>query len=125
MKIAFFPGFTILLCILTITSTVSEIFHMSNGKDVHVSKHLVNAPERNNESAVADISHNTNKFELATKSFTTNVEKNQRGKGSNGGGVVRQPRNSAATLKQPSIYMLTTYVISSLLLLLVLPFVIP
>ncbi|KAL3343375.1 hypothetical protein AABB24_027085 [Solanum stoloniferum] len=118
MKIAFFPCLTILLCILTVTSRASEISH-------NVSKHLVSAPERNSESHVADISDNTNKFELTTKNFAPDVEKNQRGKGSNGGGsMARQPRNSAVTLKQPSISMSTTCIISSLLLLLVLPFVI-
>ncbi|WMV21982.1 hypothetical protein MTR67_015367 [Solanum verrucosum] len=109
MKIAFFPCFTILLCILTVTSRASEISH-------NVSKHLVSAPERNSESDVADISDNTNNFELSTKNFAPDVEKNQRGKGSNGGGsMARQPHDSAVTLKQPSISMSTTCVISSLL----------
>ncbi|MCE3215147.1 hypothetical protein HAX54_000995 [Datura stramonium] len=126
MKIAFFPCLAILLCILTVTSRASEISHMSKYRDVHVSKHLVSAPERNSESAVADTSDNTNKFELATKNFIQDVEKNQRGKGSNGGGsIVRQPRTSAVTLKRPSIPMSTNHVIFSLLLHLVLHFVIP
>ncbi|XP_055825955.1 uncharacterized protein LOC129894336 [Solanum dulcamara] len=122
MKIAFFSCLAILLCTLTVISRASEISHMTKKRDLHVSKHLVSAPERNSESAVADTSDNTNKFELPTKNFTPDVEKNQRGKGSNGGGsIARQPRNSAVTLKQPSISMSTTYV---LLLTLVLPFVI-
>lgn len=125
MKIAFFPCLTILLYILTVTSRASEISHMSKKKDVHVSKHLVSAPERNSESEVAGISDNTNKYELPTKNFRPDVEKNQRGKGSNGGGnMARQPHNSAVTLKQLSISLSTTCIISSLLLLLVLPFVI-
>ncbi|KAG5618737.1 hypothetical protein H5410_018561 [Solanum commersonii] len=59
----------------------SEISH-------NVSKHLGSAPERNSESYAADISDNTNKFELPTKNFSPDVEKNQRGKGSNGGGMI-------------------------------------
>ncbi|CAN4088600.1 unnamed protein product [Withania somnifera] len=125
MKIALFPSLAILLCILTVRSGASEISHMSKKRDVHVSEHLVSATERNSESAVADISGNTNKFELATMNVIPDVERNQRGKGSNGGGsIVRQPRNSAVTLYRPSISMSTTYVISSFFLLLVLPFVI-
>ncbi|KAJ8553562.1 hypothetical protein K7X08_024240 [Anisodus acutangulus] len=113
MKIAFFPCLAILLCALAVTS-----------RGFHVPKHLAGVPGRNSESAVADISGNTNKFELATKDFIPDVEKNQRGKGANGGGsLARQPRTSAVTLKRPS--MSTTSLISSLILLLVLPFVIP
>ncbi|XP_060205283.1 uncharacterized protein LOC132633086 [Lycium barbarum] len=128
MKIAFFSCLSILLCILTVTSRASEISDISDNKDVHVSKHLASAPERSNESTVADISGNTVKFELASKDFIADVEKNQRGKGANGGGsITRQPRtkSSAVMLKRPSISMSTTYVISSLPLLLVLLFVIP
>uniref|UniRef100_M1B4C6 Uncharacterized protein n=1 Tax=Solanum tuberosum TaxID=4113 RepID=M1B4C6_SOLTU len=73
-----FPGLGHIL--YKVTSRASEISH-------NVSKHLVSAPERNSESYVADISDNTNKFELPTKNFAPDVEKNQRGKGSNGGGT--------------------------------------
>ncbi|KAF3624168.1 hypothetical protein FXO38_30401 [Capsicum annuum] len=93
MKIAFFPCLAILLCILTVTTRAHEISHTSKNRDFHVSKHLVSAPKRNSASAVADISGNINKFELETNSFIPDVEKNQRGKGSNGGGsIARQPR---------------------------------
>ncbi|KAM3246404.1 endoplasmic reticulum chaperone BIP1 [Capsicum annuum] len=120
MKIAFFPCLAILLCILTVTTRAHEISHTSKNRDFHVSKHLVSAPKRNSASAVADISGNINKFELETNSFIPDVEKNQRGKGSNGGGsIARQPRNSAVTVERPSIFISTTYIISCLLLLLV------
>ncbi|XP_059291647.1 uncharacterized protein LOC132045126 [Lycium ferocissimum] len=115
MKIAFFPCFVILLCALAVASR---------------GVHLAATPERNSESAVADISGSNNNSELASRDFIADVEKNQRGRGANGGGsITRQPRtldkNSAVTLKQPSISVSTTYVISSLPLLLALPFVIP
>ncbi|XP_055826104.1 uncharacterized protein LOC129894430 [Solanum dulcamara] len=126
MKVAFFPCLVILLCALAVTSRVSETSLTLKNRGVHLLKHLASAPERNSDHAVADLSGDTNKFELATK----DVEKNQRGKGANGGGsVTRQPRtldkNSAVTLKQPSISLSTICVISSLPLLLVLPCVIP
>ncbi|CAN4088599.1 unnamed protein product [Withania somnifera] len=130
MKIAFFPCLFILLCALALTSRASETFHTLKNRGVHVSKHLASAPERNSDCAVADISGNTNKFELATKDFITDFAKNQRGRGANGGGsIARQPRtldkNSAGTLKRTSISLPATCVISSLPLLLILPFVIP
>ncbi|XP_070027548.1 uncharacterized protein [Nicotiana sylvestris] len=128
MRIPFLPCFCILLFAVAVTNRASEISHTSKNRDVHVSEHLAGAPERNSESAVANISDNS-KVELATKNFIPDVEKNQRGKGSNGGGsIARQPRtirNSAVTLKRPSISMSTTDFMSSLLLFLVLPFVIP
>ncbi|CAN4086481.1 unnamed protein product [Withania somnifera] len=125
MKISFYHCLAILLRILTVTSGASEISHMSKKRDVHVSKHLVSAPERNSVSAAAHISANTNKYELATMNLVPDVERNQRGKGSNGGGsIVRQPHSSAVTLTRPSISVSTTYVISCFLLLLVLAFVI-
>nr|XP_033515104.1 uncharacterized protein LOC117279657 [Nicotiana tomentosiformis] len=130
MRISFFPCFAFLLCSLAVTSSASEISHTLEKRGVHVSKHLASAQEINSESAVENISGDTNKFELATKHFIQDVEKNQRGKGSNGGGsIARQPRtndrNSAVTLNRPSISMSTTDFMSSLFLFLVLPFVIP
>lgn len=126
MKVAFFPCLVILLCALAVTSRASETSLTLKNRGVHLLKRLAGVPERKSEHAVADLSGDTNKFELATKV----VEKNQRGKGANGGGsVTRQPRtldkNSAVTLKQPSISLSTICVISSLPLLLVLPCVIP
>ncbi|XP_049393930.1 uncharacterized protein LOC125858256 [Solanum stenotomum] len=131
MKVAFIPYLVILLCALAITSRSSETSHTLKIRGVHVSKHLASALERNSKSVVADISSDTNKFELsATKDVISDVEKNQRGKGANGGGsIARQPRtldkNSAVMLKHPSISLSTICVMSSLPLLLVLPFVIP
>lgn len=130
MKIAFFPCLVILLCALAVISRESETSHTLKNRGVHVSKHLASAPERSSERGVADTSGNTKKFELATKDFISDVEKNQRGRGANGGGsIARQPRtldkNSAVMLKRPSISLSTTCVISSLPLLLVLRFVIP
>ncbi|XP_015070029.1 uncharacterized protein LOC107014578 [Solanum pennellii] len=116
----------ILLCALAVTSRSSETSHTLKMRGVHVSKHLACALERNSKRVVADTSGDTNKFE----DVISDVEKNQRGRGANGGGsVARQPRtldkNSAVMLKQPSISLSTICVMSSLPLLLVLPFVIP
>ncbi|KAM3268930.1 hypothetical protein P3S67_030894 [Capsicum chacoense] len=130
MKIAFFPCLVMLLCTLAVTTRASETSYTLKNRGAHVSKHLAGAPERNSESAVADMSGNTKKIGLETKDFIPDVEKNQRGKGANGGGsIARQPRtldkNSAGMLKRPSFTLSTTCVISSFLLLLVLPFIIP
>ncbi|TMW95849.1 hypothetical protein EJD97_008250 [Solanum chilense] len=116
----------ILLCALAVTSRSSETSHTLKIRDVHVSKHLACALEINSKRVVADTSGDTNKFEDVRSDF----EKNQRGRGANGGGsIARQPRtldkNSAVMLKQPSISLSTICVMSSLPLLLVLPFVIP
>ncbi|KAJ8536164.1 hypothetical protein K7X08_034565 [Anisodus acutangulus] len=78
---------------------------------------------RNSETAVADKSDSSNNFELVSKDFIADVEKNQRGRGANGSGSLAcQPRtldkNSAVTLKRPSISLSTTCVISCLPLLL-------
>lgn len=126
MKVAFFPCLVILLCALAVTSRSSETSHTLKIRGVHVSKHLASALERNSKRVVADTSGDTNKFE----DVISDVEKNQRGRGANGGGsIARQPRtldkNSAVMLKQPSISLSTICVMSSLPLLLVLPFVIP
>ncbi|NP_001352423.1 uncharacterized protein LOC109119876 precursor [Solanum lycopersicum] len=126
MKVAFFPCLVILLCALAVTSRSSETSHTLKIRGVHVSKHLACALERNSKRVVADTSGDTNKFE----DVISDVEKNQRGRGANGGGsIARQPRtldkNSAVMLKQPSISLSTICVMSSLPLLLVLPFVIP
>lgn len=130
MKVALFSCLLILLCTLAVTSRASETSQMLRIRGVHVSEHLAGAPERNSESAVGRISGHTNKFESATKDVIPDTEKNQRGRGANGGGsITRQPRtvdkNSAVTLKQTSISLSTICVISSLSFLLVLPSVIP
>ncbi|CAN4086480.1 unnamed protein product [Withania somnifera] len=127
MNTAFFPCVVILLCALALTSRASETSRTLKNRGLHVSKLPASVIERNSEHAVEDISGNTN---LATKDFITDIEKNQRGRGANGGGsIARQPRtldkSSAGMLKWSCISLPATCVISSLPLLLVLPFVIP